>query len=354
MISNAASEIKALRLSDQFGSSAGSPFESGLDALKDTVVSHDTGLDAGPGAEISPLQSLMDGLGGGNGVNAGQNAPDSGNQNHLQQKLQATLAGGKTWQPTAHLNKDKVATNAVANYNEGKAKLGDANQKIAELKANVQDISRKMTHGADAGPGQNAAAAAQSPSTLGAMAGGLARDAVVTGGLTAAGMPFAAAAYGAATLAVALNGRGTLGIANSGEFSRTTTDRKGRVIDSGYTRSESPSPAAQSAGPETSAGLWNKLAQGPGFGRDGRKTDAGSVNLAGQSLTEIAALKMAEDSPAMEIYKKQRLDGRQVGEAHEAWVAKGGISEDPKLARPIAGMEEMALGQRAMLPGMHI
>lgn len=352
MISNATSGIKALRLSDQFGPSAGSPFESGLEALKDTVVEHGTGADLG--AEISPLQSFFESLGGRNSGAEPQAASAAVDQTRLQQELKATLSGGKSWKPTDHLNNTKAASNTVQNRQEGGAKLVNADQKIAELKSNVQDIARKMNGGADANPAQGPAAP-QSSSMLGAVAGGMVRDAVVAGGLTAAGMPFAAAAYGAASLAVSLNGRGTLGVANSGEFSKTTTDRKGRVVDGGYARSESPSPAAPSATPQTSAALWNKLAQGPGFGRDGRKTDAEAADLAGKTLTGIAALKLAEDSPSMAAYQAQRMDGEEVQKIHEARIAKGVIADDPNLSRAITiGLPDSALTQRAVLPGMHI
>ena len=362
MISNATSGIKALRLSDQFGSSAGSPFESGLDALKDTVIAHGPAQaaveqTAGMGAEISPLESFFDSLGGRNRANAEPQAGQPANQAQLQQELKAVLGTGKTWKPTDHLNNNHAASNTVQNRHEGNAKLDNADQKIAALKTNVQDIARKMNNGAEAGPGQAAGAAAgpQSPSMLGSLAGGLVRDAAVTGGLTAMGMPFAAAAYGAATLAVSLNGRGTLGVANSGEFTKTTTDRKGRVIDAGYTRSESPSPASGPAAPQNSASLWNKLAQGPGFGRDGRKVDAETAGLAGQSLTGIAALKLAENSPAMAAYQSQRMDGEEVRKIHEARISKGLVADEPNLSRAMAiGLPETALNQRAMLPGMHI
>jgi len=359
VISNASSGIKALRLSDQFGPSAGSLYESGMDAMKDTVIQHGpqhvAGQGADLGAEISPLQSFFDSISGQNsGMNAEPKAADPKMQANLQQELKSTLATGKTWKPTEHLNNNRVASNTVQNRQEGDAKVSNADQKMSELKSNVQDIARKMDNGAANGPAQSGATGPAAPTLLGSLTGGLIRDAAVTGGLTAMGLPMAAAAYGAASLAVSVTGRGTFGVANSGEFSKPSTDRKGRTIDAGYTRSEASSPASGPAAQQANA-VWDKLSQGPGFGRDGRKVDAESAGLAGQSLTGITALKLAENSPAMAAYKSQRLDGEEVHKIHEARIAKGLVADEPNVSRAMnIGLPDSALTQRAMLPGMHI
>lgn len=327
--------------------------------MKDTVVQHGVTANADLGAEISPLQSFFDSIGGRNtGMNAEAKPADPKIQSQLQQELKSTLATGKTWKPTEHLNNNRVANNTVQNRQEGDAKVANADQKMSELKSNVQDIARKMNGGAENGPAQGGAqqgaAGPQAPSLLSSLTGGLVRDAAVTGGLTAMGMPFAAAAYGAASLAVSVTGRGTFGVANSGEFSKPSTDRKGRTIDAGYTRSESSSPATGPAAPQANA-VWDKLSQGPGFGRDGRKVDAETAGLAGQSLTGITALKLAENSPAMAAYKSQRLDGEEVHKIHEARIAKGLVPDEPNVSRAMnIGLPDSALNQRAMLPGMHI
>jgi hypothetical protein len=315
-----------------------------MDTLKDTVVQN-----TAPAVEISPLTSLMDTLGGGQSQSTEANT-DS--QSQLRQQFTAALAGGPTMKPTVHLNNSAVASNTVANRQEGQIKTVDANQKVAELRSEVQDITRKMgagQNGNDAAAGQGPA----QPSMMGSLAGGLARDAVITGGLTAMGVPFAAAA--AASLAVSATGRGFGGVANSGEFGRDKVTRSGRVLESGYSRSEASPSDAQSgpAAPQTAA-LWNKLAQGPGFGSDPRRgVDAGTAELAGNTLTGITALKLAEDSPAMMAYKSQRLDGETVGNIHQARIAKGIVADEQNVTQ--AQNIGIALpDNRQTLPGMHV
>lgn len=319
---------------------------SGMDALKDTVVQN-----VAPAIEISPLTSLMDGLGGGQSKGA-EAKPDS--QAQLKQQFTAALSNAKPiWKPTEKLNNDNVARNTVENRQAGQNKTVDANAKMADLKSEIKDITAKMNQGPDQ-MGADAAGPKQS-SLMGSMAGGLARDAVITGGLTAVGMPFAAAAVGAASLAAAVTGRGTFGVANSGEFGRDKVSRSGKVIESGYSRNE-PSPSDAQTGPaapQTNA-LWNKLAQGPGFGADPRRNvDAGTAELAGQTLTQITALKLAENSPAMLAYKSQRVDGETVKDIHKARIEKGLIADEPNVAQ--AQNMGIALPENRMtLPGLHV
>ncbi|MGZ9108891.1 MAG: hypothetical protein ACXW4B_08745 [Micavibrio sp.] len=320
-----------------------------VDRTMETV--NNTVAQTAPAIEISPLTSLMDTLGGGQSQSP-EASTDS--QSQLRQQFTAALAAAPTMKPTAHLSNAAPASNTVANRQEGQAKTVDANQKVAELKSEVQDITRKMgagQNGNDAAAGQGPA----QPSMMGALAGGLARDAVITGGLTAMGMPFAAAAAGAASLAVAVTGRGTFGVANSGEFGRDKVTRSGRVLESGYSRNE-PSPSDAQSGPAApqTAALWNKLSQGPGFGSDPRRSvDAGTAELAGNTLTGITALKIAENSPAMMAYKSQRLDGETVGNIHQARIAKGIVADEQNVTQ--AQNIGIALpDNRQTLPGMHV
>ena len=320
--------------------------EIGMDALKDTVVQN-----TAPAIEISPLTSLMDGLG--KSQTQGQDA-NTDSQTQLRQQFAAALTARPTLKATDKLNNNNVASNTVTNRQEGQTKTNDANVKMAELKAEIQDITKKMNQGPGQNGADNAANPAQ-PSGAGSFLGGMAAEAAVTGGLTAMGMPFAAAAVGAASLAVAVTGRGTFGVANSGEFGRDKVSRSGRVIESGYGRSEAAPADAQAgpAAPQTSA-LWNKLANGPGFGSDPRRNvDAGAVELAGNTLTGIAALKLAEKSPAMMGYLSQRTDGKTVEDIHAARIAKGVVADEPNVTQ--AQNIGIALpDNRQTLPGLHV
>jgi|GEM_PF-5718352 hypothetical protein len=323
---------------------------SGMDALKDQVVQ-----SSGPAmaAEISPMDSFFDNF-------AKSASPSETNttkqQSNLQQQFSSVLSANRPiWQPTVKLDNSRVATNAVQNRQEGDAKIADANQKMADMRSEIQDITKKMDQPDAKGGQDNQMGGAPQGSMLGGLGGGLVRDAMISGGLTAIGMPFAAAAVGAASMAVAVTGRGTFGVANSGEFSASKTDRKGRTVDAGYARSEA-APAVQSgpAAPQTSA-VWNKLANGPGFGAAPRsRTDEASADLAGQSLTGIAALKLAENSPAMMAYKSQRMDGEAVHKIHEARIAKGLVADEPNLSRAQnIGVPEGMIN-RPMLSGLHM
>lgn len=331
---------------------------SGMDALKDQVVQSAGPAMAAPSmaAEVSPMDSFFDNF-------AKSSSPSDGNttkqQSNLQQQFSAVLSNNRPiWQPTVKLDNSRVATNTVQNRQEGDAKIADANQKMADMRSEIQDITKKMDQPDAKGGAENQMGGAPGGSALGGLGGGLVRDAMLSGGLTAIGMPFAAAAVGAASMAVAVTGRGTFGVANSGEFSASKTDRKGRTVDAGYARSEaSPaagSPASGPAAPQASA-VWNKLANGPGFGATPRsKIDEASADLAGQSLTGIAALKLAENSPAMMAYKSQRIDGEAVHKIHEARIAKGLVADEPNLSRAQnIGVPE-AMINRPMLSGLHM
>lgn len=326
---------------------------SGMDALKDQVVQ-----SAGPAAaiEISPMTSFFDSFSTG-----ARPADGDANkqQTNLQQQFAATLSANRpVWQPTVKLDNSRVANNTVQNRQEGDAKIADASQKMAEMRSEIENLTKKMDQpDAKSGPanGANEMGGAPQGSALGGLGGGLMRDAMISGGLTAIGMPFAAAAVGAASMAVAVTGRGTFGVANSGEFSATKTDRKGRTVDAGYTRNDStPAAGTPEAAPQASA-VWNKLASGPGFGAGPRpRTDEASADLAGQSLTGIAALKLAENSPAMMAYKSQRLDGEAVHKIHEARIAKGLIADEPNLSRAQTMGAPEAVMNRPMLSGLHM
>lgn len=249
--------------------------------------------NAGPAlSDPSPIFSLMGGFGNPSQMLA--TAPKIDPMAQFQQALNTTAKAN----PLTQLDNTRVAIDPAANKAKAADKGAAAEQGAARLHAMAASVLKNET--ASSKPGQ-----APQGGGVGGLVGGAIGGAIITGGLSAIGMGFAATAYGA------LEGMGTFSKAANMMGSTLSMDKN----DGDYNRDGASSPQNND--------FTAMMAQGPGFG----PMDATArTKLSGDMMGGITALKldtMIAQSPAMRTLSEQKHDADTVLALHEAREKRG-------------------------------